>query len=148
MYHAGSIIYFPLFYFKNGAKPKAKYFLVLKETGNNLVLISLPSSVDHLPRFVDRPHGCMEIPEGSICCYIFKAGQVITENAWAVDKDTYLYGEQLDEYEISMLDDIYPIVDIDYEIIGTLVDKELAAITDYFATSATVKRKYKRLLAG
>jgi hypothetical protein len=148
MYHAGLILYFPNFYFKNGAATKAKYFLVLKEVGADLLLVSLPSSVDHLPRFIDQPHGCIEIPEGSICCYIFKAGQVITESQWAFAKDTYLYGEQLDEYEVSMLEDIYPLENIDYEIVGTLTAKELAAIIYCFANSATVKRKYKRLLTG
>ena len=113
-----------------------------------MLLVSLPSSVDHLPRFVDRPHGCMEISEGNICCYIFKAGQPITQNEWAFGRDTYLYGEQLDEYEISLLEDIYPLEDIDYEIVGTLTDIELAAVIHCFANSATVKQKYKRLLGG
>ena len=147
MYHAGSIIYFPIFYFKNGARSKAKYFLVLKEVGSDLLLVSLPSSVDHLPRFVDQLHGCLEIPEGNICCYIFKAGQVICENEWAFERDTYLYGEYIDQYEINLLNDIYPIENIDFDIIGTLTKEELSAVCACFANSASVKQKYKRLLA-
>ncbi|QEM12996.1 hypothetical protein [Mucilaginibacter rubeus] len=146
MYHAGSIIYFPIFYFKNGAKSKAKYFLALKEMEADLLLVSLPSSIDHLPRFIEQVHGCLEIPEGNICCYIFKAGQAICENAWSFERDTYLYGEYLDQYEISLLNDIYPTENIDFEIIGTLTEKELTAVTVCFANSASVKQKYKRLL--
>jgi hypothetical protein len=71
MHHAGSIIYFPIFYFKNGGNSKAKYFLVLKELEAGLVLVSLPYSVDHLPRFIEQVHGCLEVPEGNICCHIF-----------------------------------------------------------------------------
>src|SRR5437879_709772 len=113
MYHAGSLLYFPNFYFKNGAKTKPKYFLVIKEMEAELLLVSLPSSVDHLPRFIEQPHGCIEIPEGNICCYLFKSGVKIAENEWAFDLDTYLYGEHLDEYEISLLADIYPLEGID-----------------------------------
>ena len=146
MYHEGSILYFPRFYFKNGAASKAKYFIVLKNVGDEVLLISLPSSIDHLPRFIDQQHGCLEIPDGNVCCYIFKAGNIITDNNWSFDLDTYLYGEQIDEYELSLLNDIYPIEDIDYEVKGTLLGNELANLLACFSNSASVKRKYKRLL--
>ncbi|SDG02103.1 hypothetical protein SAMN04487996_114155 [Dyadobacter soli] len=42
----GDILYFDLFYFKNGKTPKAKYFIVLKTTGTTTVIASLPSSRD------------------------------------------------------------------------------------------------------
>lgn len=147
MYHSGSIIYFPIFYFKNGDKSKAKYFLVLKEMKDSFLLVSLPSSKNHLPRFIEQIHGCLEIPDGNICCYIFKAGQAICENAWSFERDTYLYGEYLEQYEISLLNDIYPIKDIDFEIIGTLTKKELIDVITCFTNSASVKQKHKRALA-
>ncbi|WP_448698187.1 hypothetical protein ACFGVR_15310 [Mucilaginibacter sp. AW1-3] len=146
MYHAGSIIYFPIFYFKNGGRSKAKYFLVLKEVEAGLLLVSLPSSIDHLPRFSKQVHGCLEVPDGNICCYIFKAGQGVCDNGFSFEFDTYVYGEYLDQYETSLLDDIYPIENIDFEIIGTLTGTELAAVTACFASSASVKQKYKKLL--
>lgn len=146
MYHAGSIIYFPIFYFKNGSKSKPKYFLVLKELEAGLLLVSLPSSVDHLPRFIEQVHGCLEVPDGNICCYIFKSNRIICNNGWSFELDTYLYGEYLDQFEASQLDDIYPIENIDFEIIGTLTAEELAAVTACFASSASVKQKYKKLL--
>ena len=145
MYRAGSIIYFPIFYFKNGGS-KAKYFLVLKEMKDGLLLVSLPSSVDHLPRPIEQVHGCLEIPEGNICCYIFKSGKSVCSNGWSFGLDTYLYGEYLDQYEISILEDIYPIENIDFEIIGTLSVQELTAVIACFSNSASVKQKYKKLL--
>jgi predicted RNA-binding protein len=40
------------------------------------------------------------------------------------------------------LENIYPIENIDFEIIGTLTEEELAAVTTCFASSASVKQKY------
>jgi hypothetical protein len=45
-----------------------------------------------------------------------------------------------------MLSDNYPIAGVDYEIVGDLTDAELKNVTDCFATSAIVKRKYKKWL--
>jgi len=148
MYNAGSILYFPDFQFKNGKPSKPKYSVVLKALDEEVLLASLPSGVDHLPRFIEQSHGCMEIPEGRICCYIFKAGQVIPDSGWTFSLDTYLYGEWIDEYEISLLTDLYPIENIDYEIKGSLTNAELTALTACFAASASVKRKYKQLLGN
>lgn len=146
MYEAGSILYYPDFQFKNGRPSKAKYFVVLKNLDEDVLLASLPSSVDHLPRFIEQPHGCLEITEGRICCYIFKGGRVITDGGWSFEFDTYLYGEWIDEYEVNLLSDLYPIENIDYEFKGRLTSSELAALTACFAASASVKRKYKRML--
>ncbi|WP_199139668.1 hypothetical protein [Pedobacter sp. ASV12] len=147
MYVPGNIIYFDPFYFKDGSASKPKYFLVIKLVGESVLLASLPSSVDHLPRNVEIDHGCIEIPEGNINCYVFKAGRNITSNDWCFPKNTFLYGQWLDDYEIALLNDIYPVENIDYQIIGKLTDAELANVIGCFLNSASVKRKFKRILA-
>lgn len=146
MYAEGNLIYFTPFYFKDGSESKPKYFLVLKVIDQNVILASLPSSVDHLPKNISSGHGCLEIPEGCINCYIFKAGKVITENNWSFPRDTFLYGQWIDEYKIDLLDDIYPIDGIDYEIVGKITNEEMLCLIKCFTNSASVKRKYKRLL--
>jgi hypothetical protein len=147
MYVPGNIIYFNPFFFKNGSTSKPKYFLVLKIVNENVILASLPSSVVHLPGHLEVNHGCIEVPEGNINCYVFKANQNITTNNWAFPMDTFLYGQWLDEYEIELLEDIYPVNGIDYQIIGQLTTDELTQLITCFTKSASVRRKFKRLLA-
>lgn len=49
MFKEGNLLKFKPFIFKNGACPKDKYFLVLKEMENTMILASLPTSKDHVP---------------------------------------------------------------------------------------------------
>lgn len=146
MYTPGNLIYFNPFYFKDGAASKPKYFLVLKVVEDKAILASLPSSVDHLPININIDHGCIEIPEGNINCYVFKSNTPITKNNWSFKFDTFLYGQWIDDFSIELLEDIYPVEEIDYQVIGELTDDELKSVIECFATSTSVKRKYKRLL--
>jgi len=146
VYTAGKLIYFDPFHFKDGSQPKPKYFLVLKVIGGNVVLASLPSSVNHLPRNQALNHGCLEIPEACINCYIFEPGRPITTSGWSFSFHTMLYGNWLDDYEVSSLEKNYPIAGVDYEIVGELTDIELNGIIKCFANSSVVKRKYRRIL--
>lgn len=147
MYIPGNIIYFDPFYFKDGSVSKPKYFLVIKIVGSNALLASLPSSKVHLPSHLEINHGCIEVPSGNINCYVFKANNVITTNHWAFPMDTFIYGQWLDEYDINLLEDIYPVKDIDYKIIGQLTNQEMNQLIHCFTQSASVKRKFKRLLS-
>ena len=146
MYSAGNLIYFDPFYFKDGSPSKPKYFLVLKVIDETAILASLPSSVDHLPRNIRVEHGCIEIPEGCINCYVFKSNVYITTNGWSFEFDTFLYGQWIDDYAIELLNDIYPVEEIDYQIIGRLTNDELRKVVNCFSSSASVKRKFKRRL--
>lgn len=147
MYSEGNILYFDPFYFKNGAESKPKYFLVLKRIGDHALLASLPSSKMHLPNFVAITHGCIDIPDSCISCYIFQEGVPITKCGWSFDLNTFLYGNWIDEYSISVLNSRYQIKDVEYTIIGQLTDSELNQVTNCFKNSPVVKRKYRALLA-
>jgi hypothetical protein len=146
VYTPGKLIYFDPFHFKDGSQPKPKYFLVLKVVGDNVILASLPSSVNHLPSTQPLHHGCLEIPDACINCYIFEAGRPITTAGWSFPLNTMLYGNWIDDFEVSILETNYSIQGVDFEIIGELTAQELKGVTDCFATSATVKRKYRRML--
>ena len=145
MYTPGKLIYFDPFYFKNGGSDP-KFFLVLKIIDNNAILATLPSSKVHLPAAQKIEHGCLDIPEGGINCYIFEAHQPITKCGWSFELHTFLYGMWLDDFSIETLQATHSIEGVDYEIIGELKDEELQAVIQCFRNSATVKRKYKRLL--
>ena len=130
----------------NGDNSKPKYFLVLKVINNSTILASLPSSKNHLPTGHKIVHGCLEIPEACINCYIFEASKPVTKDGWSFQFDTMLYGNWIDDFSIERLNSTYSINGVDYEIVGELKDSELAEIIKCFSTSSTVKRKYKKLL--
>jgi hypothetical protein len=147
MFKTGQVLYFTPFYFKDASPSKPKYFIVLKVLdGGDVVLVSLPSSQRYLPSSVTVTHGCVEIPDACISCYIFEAKRPVTDGGWSFQLDTFLYGQYLDTYEVALLEEIYPIEGVDYEIIGKLTQQELRAVVQCFANSSSVKRKIKRLL--
>jgi hypothetical protein len=148
VYTAGKLIYFDPFHFKDGSQPKPKYFLVLKVIADNAIIASLPSSVNHLPRNQALKHGCLEIPDACINCYIFEPGRPITKSGWSFPLQTMLYGNWLDDFEISVLEANYHIEGVDYEIIGELTENELNGVISCFANSSIVKRKYRRILSA
>ena len=146
MFEEALLLYFNPFYFSNGNNSKPKYFIVLRVIENMTVLATLPSSQDYVPSQVSIHHGCVDIPEICFNAYIFEAGVRVCENGWAFPKNTFAYGQQLGEYEISNLTDIYPIEGIDYKIIGKLTNKEYTSLLKCLADSPNVKRKYRRIL--
>lgn len=147
VYTPGKLIYFDPFHFKDGSHPKPKYFLVLKIIDSNVILASLPSSVNHLPVTQSLNHGCLEIPDACINCYIFEQGRPITTSGWSFPLPTFLYGNWIDEFEVSILETNYSIAGVDYEIVGELTIEELKGVINCFANSSTVKRKYRRILS-
>jgi len=146
VYTPGKLIYFDPFHFKDGSQPKPKYFLVLKVVNDNVILASLPSSVNHLPSMQVLSHGCLEIPDACINCYIFEPGRPVTTSGWSFSFHTMLYGNWLDDFDVKVLEANYSIQGVDYEIVGELTEHELKSIINCFASSSTVKRKYRRLL--
>lgn len=146
MYTPGKLIFFDPFYFKDGGS-KPKYFLVIKVIEENIILASLPSSKVHLPANQHIRHGCLEVQDSGINCYIFEANNPITKCGWSFQLNTFLYGMWLDDFNIEVLKENNSIEGVDYEIIGELTDKELQNVIDCFRNSSSVKRKYKRLLS-
>jgi len=146
MYSEGNIIYFDPFFFKNGNQAKRKYFLVLKSFGPTAILASLPSSVAHLPSIFMPSHGCIDLPESGISCYIFEKGRPITESGWSFSLNPFLYGNWIDDYDWCVLKSTYQVAHMDYVIIGKLTEAELENVKSCFRNSPIVKRKYPRLL--
>lgn len=141
-----NLIYFDPFYFKNGNTAKPKYFVVLKQLGSKSVLASLPTRKDNIPSTEDAEIGCIELPDINLNCFVFPNNLEITDCGKSFAFKTYLYGHQIDEYDIDLLQDIYPNEGSDYEILGKIKPKLFAALIDCFKSSKSVKRKYRKLL--
>ena len=148
MFEEGIILYFDTFSFKNGNSPKSKFFIVLKNIDNqNMILASLPTSKDFVPSYIsDDTFGCIEISDANFNCFKFKAHHKITLNDWSFKSNTYVYGNQIDEYYKEVIYDKYPIEGIDYEIVGKLTTPIFNEMLECFRKSPTVKKKYQRLL--
>lgn len=141
-----NVIFFDPFYFKNGNTAKPKYFVVLKYSDNKSVIASLPTRKDTIPFAENIDNGCLELPDINLNCFVFPKDIEITECGKSFSFKTYLYGHQIDEYDIKLLEQIYPNEGSDYEIWGKIKPEIFTALIKCFKNSKSVKRRYKRLL--
>lgn len=148
MYTPGNILYFKPFVFPNGHTPKNKYFIVLQTIDSNVLIASLPTSQDHIPKMILKKHGCIDEPEYQVNCYCFQPGQIITKNNFAFPVETFVYGYQVDQFDKSKFDSMYVVAGVDYEIIGELIDNEYLSLINCIQNSASVSRKIRRWLGA
>ena len=146
MFSEGQIIYFSPFYFKNGNTAKNKYFIVIKNVENEVIIASLPTRLNKIPSFVTVPHGCVNHNERCFNCYLFEAGRKITDNGFCFDLPTFIYGDEIEDYKLETLNSVYGMEGVDYEIMGTLLNEEYNALLECIRNSTSVKRKIKRLI--
>ena len=101
MFSPGNLLYFNPFIFPDGGTPKPKYFLVLAETGNDVLLASLPTSKDHVPSDLPVVSGCLELPERMVNAYVLLANTPITDNGFSFRVNTFIYGANIKTYDSS-----------------------------------------------
>lgn len=144
MYSEKNLLYFNPYYFEDGSN-KNKYFVVIKSIENNLIIASLPTSKDHIPDYIERKTGCINIDESRINCYLFIAGDIISEcGSFGFPLNTYLYGEQVDVIDKNKLESIYQKEGIDYKVLGKLSDDIYSSIIECLKKSTSIKRKIKK----
>ena len=142
MFAEGQLLRFDPFLFKNGAPSKPKYYVVLKHMGDDLMMASLPTSQDHVPDELSDRIGCISIQERGVNAYVMAAGEVVTGTGFSFPLRTYVYGEQVDEYSQSYLDNMgSDVVDL-----GLLPYERLEALRQCLKLSPLIKRKYYKLL--
>ena len=117
MFKEGNLLKFSPFIFKNGACPKNKFFVVLKEAENTMILASLPTSKDHVPADMQLKEGCMEIPDRQINIY-----------------PVTVFQEQIENGETKV------------ELMGRLTEEQFSALKDCLKGSKMTKRRFKRML--
>ncbi len=145
MYQEGNIVYFDPFYFKNGNPAKPKYFVILKCIGNFSIVASLPTRKDSIPSENTINHGCVELPNINLNCFIISKDEIVTDCGKKFDFQTHLYGHQLDEFDAEQLNEIYPNEGTDFVIWGKMKKNLFDEIIKCFKESKSVKRKFKRL---
>ncbi|WP_319589275.1 hypothetical protein [uncultured Draconibacterium sp.] len=146
MYTPGSILYFTPFHFPNGAPAKNKYFIVLYSNETTTIIATLPTSKDHIPEQVNKKHGCIEMPSIHFNCYYFEANKPITDDGWGFPRETYVYGEQVAEFNKKNFDDNYAVEGVDYDKVGNLSNTEYTQLLECVKKSGRTKRKIRRIL--
>lgn len=142
MFDIRSIVYFDSFVFKNGSKPKPKYFLVIHSDNENIVLAVLPTSKDFVPSEFELQDGCINNKTESYNCFKIKGNTPITDCLKVFKVDTFLYSSYLDTYEVSYLEE----KNKKYELFGMMKLVVFEQILICFKNSPTTKNKYKKLL--
>jgi len=148
MFETRNILYFDPFYFKNGNTAKAKYFIVLKIIENKVIIASLPSSKDYIPFFVEIKHGCIELPDMNFNCFIITPEIQVTECGKHFPRNTFLYGQHIDDYDMVFMKELYPLENTDYIIWGKMEKSLFIRLITCFLRSKSIKRKYKAILAS
>ena len=146
MFTQGVILYISPFYFKNGNTSKNKYFIVLKVIDNQIVIASLPTRSNKAPSLIQAEHGCNNDTERCFNCYAFKANRSITGNGFFFPVDTYIYGNEVEDYALQILQLNYKIEGVDYEIMGTLLKQEYDDICNCLKQSTSIRRGIKKYL--
>lgn len=141
MFAEGQLLRFDPFLFKNEAPSKPKFYVVLKHMGDDLMMASLPTSQDHVPGDLANMTGCISFAERGVNAYVFAAGEQVTD-VFAFPLRTYVYGEQVDEYNQSYLDAMGSKV----EDLGVLPENRLEELRRCLKQSPLIKRKYYKLL--
>jgi len=141
MYQAGELIKFVPFVFKNGNQPKPKYCIVLGFIDNKVLMASLPTSKDHIPSDITMKHGCVDIPERGVNAFVLNPIDHVTPE-FRFPRPTFIYGEQVDEYEQKYLDDMGSTV----EHLGRIDPALFQAIKDCIKKARLLRRKYRQLL--
>ena len=137
----GTLLYFDPFVFKNGATPKPKYFIVLANTDDGVMLASLPTSKDHVPADAEVVRGAVNIPERGVNAYVFEAGDQVTDT-YCFPRRTYVYGEQVDDYTEEDLNAMGSTI----QNLGVLKPELLADLKACLKQASNIKRKYVKWL--
>lgn len=146
MYKEGNILYFTPFYFKNGNTAKPKYFVVLKNIDNDLLLASLPSSKDFVPSEYENQRGCIEVPGANFNCFVIDSAEPVTVCNKCFPRTTYIYGFQLDTYQLTDMSTNYVHDGIDYNIFGEMKPAIFRSLLHCLKNSRVVPKKYLKIL--
>ncbi len=141
MYEAGDLLKFSPFEFKNGNKPKPKYFIVLGHIDEKVMMACLPTSKDHVPTDAAVERGCVDLKERGVNAFVFSPSDKIT-STFSFPRPTFVYGEQVDEYEHKYLDEMNSII----EHLGQIDAQTFQQLKDCLKKAPLLRRKYRKLL--
>ena len=143
------LYYIPNFKFTDGST-KNKYLLVLSNSDSDSKLIlSLPTSIGRVPDHLENGQsGCINCNKSHFNCYRFSQNITITENPPSeFPRDTYVYGEWIQNWNSKSLRMDYSIEDVDYNYLGKLKNEYIIDLLKCFICSIKVKRKFKKVFS-
>lgn len=146
MFEPGNLLFFNPFIFPDGGDPKPKFFIVLGEIDETILLASLPTSKDHIPSDIEIKSGCLEIPERMVNAYIFKANEVLTDTGFFFEKNTFIYGQNIKTYNSVVFLGQAASGKVVIEEKGKLRDDIFTALKDCLKNSDSVRKKFKQYL--
>ena len=146
MFEPGNLLYFNPFIFPDGGDPKPKFFIVLGEIDETVLLASLPTSKDHIPSDIEVKSGCLEIPDRMVNAYIFMANEVVTDNGFFFEKNTFIYGQNIKTYNSVAFLVQTASGKVVIEKKGKLKDEVFTALKDCLKNSDSVRKRYKQYL--
>ena len=146
MFEPGNLLYFNPFIFPDGGDPKPKFFVVLGEVDETVLLASLPTSKDHIPSDVEVTSGCLEIPERMVNAYTFLANEVVTENGFFFEKNTFIYGQNIKTYNTAAFLQQQTTSQTEITEKGKLKDEIFTSLKDCLKNSDAVRKKFKKYL--
>jgi hypothetical protein len=146
MFEPGNLLYFNPFIFPDGGDPKPKFFVVLGEVDETVLLASLPTSKDHIPSDAEVKSGSLEIPERMVNAYAFMANEKVTDTGFFFEKNTFIYGQNIKTYNsLAFLNQTISGETV-IEEKGKLIDELFSALKDCLKNSDAVRKKYKKYL--
>lgn len=146
MFEPGNLLYFNPFIFPDGGDPKPKFFIVLGEIDETVLLASLPTSKDHIPSDIEVKSGCLEIPDRMVNAYIFMANEVVTDNGFFFEKNTFIYGQNIKTYNSVAFLGQSASGKVVIEKKGKLKDEVFTALKDCLKNSDSVRKRFKQYL--
>lgn len=146
MFEPGNLLYFNPFIFPDGGDPKPKFFVVLGEVDETVLLASLPTSKDHIPSDVEVISGCLEIPERMVNAYTFLANEVVTDNGFFFEKNTFIYGQNIKTYNTIAFSEQEKAGETEIKLKGKLKADLFTALKDCLRNSDAVRKRFKQYL--
>lgn len=146
MFEPGNLLYFNPFIFPDGGEPKPKFFIVLGEVDETVLLASLPTSKDHIPSDVEVKSGCLEIAERMVNAFIFQANEVVTDNGFFFEKNTFIYGQTIKTFSKVAFEEQILAGETEIKLKGKLKDEVFTALKDCLKYSDAVRKRFKKYI--
>lgn len=145
-FQRGNLLYFNPFVFPDGGAPKPKYFLVLADIGEDVILASLPTSKDHVPADVILESGCIELSERMVNVFVLLAGEPVTTDGFSFRVNTFIYGANVKTYTTDAFVAQENANETVISIIGKMRDDVFSRIIECLKNSDAVRKRYKKFL--
>ena len=95
-------------------------------------------------------HGCLDLSERYVNVFVFISGEQVairdTGESFSFSKNTFVYGANLDIYNVSLFEQQERFSQTKIELIGKLKQNLLTDLKKCLSESKMVKNKYRKIL--